>query len=407
MNATPDGSLQLTYCTNIHPGNGWEAVLGSLRRYVLPLKERLSPDAPFGIGLRLSADESEELSAGEPLWQFRRFLDDHGLYVAILNGFPYGRFHHARIKEDVFAPDWRSPERVDYTLRLAKILRELLPEGMDGGISTSPLSYKGWVSPDDAAAWESITRNVVRVAEALAIVHRESGRRIHLDIEPEPNGLIENSEETVAFFRDRLLPTGVPHLADVLEVSPDDAARALLDHVQVCYDTCHFAVEYETPAQALETLRRAGVGIGRAQISSALRIPLPDDPARRDDLARRLAPFAESTYLHQVIERRADGGLRRYPDLPDALPSIGEPGAREWRIHFHVPLFVGTYGDFGSTVEDNRAALRLLMDEPITRHLEIETYTWDVLPGPLKVDLLESIGREFAWVLGELGAPSG
>ncbi len=394
-----DGSFHLTYCTNIHPGNGWEEVFANLRQYAPALKERLSPDAPFGIGLRLSARESEELLEGDRLHRFRAFLQEHGLYVALINGFPFGSFHKRVIKDDVFAPDWRDEERVRYTLRLVEILKRLLPEGLDGGISTSPLSYKRWAGAGDPAASERLTRNIVRVAEALVRTRQETGKRIHLDIEPEPDGLIENSAETIAFFQDWLLPAGAPLLADALGVSAEEARGHLLDHVQVCFDTCHFAVEYEGIETALDRFARAGIQIGRVQISSALKVPLPPDEPGRAQLARQLEPFAESTYLHQVIEQGNDGALRRYPDLAQALPALSETEASEWRIHFHVPLFVGEYGRFGSTQAEILPLFRLLPHRPFTRHLEIETYTWDVLPPSLKQDLLESIHREYRWVL--------
>ncbi len=397
----PDHDLHLTYCTNIHPAQGWEAVFANLQRFAPALKARLAPDAPFGIGLRLSASESEELLQGDRLHEFGVWLRDNGLYVALINGFPFGSFHRRVIKEDVFAPDWRDEERVQYTLRLLRILDALLPAHLDGGISTSPLSYKRWIADGDDAAWETMTRNIARVAAALVQVRRESGKFIHLDIEPEPDGLIENTEETIAFFERRLLPQGAPLLASALGISLAEARRHLLEHVQVCFDTCHFAVEYEDAATALERLAAHGIGIGRVQVSAALKIPLPAAP-HRAELARQLAPFAESTYLHQVIERHDDGSLHHYGDLEAALPHLQNTAANQWRVHFHVPLFVADYGAFASTGDDLGATLHKVRAGALTRHLEIETYTWDVLPPALKEDLLASIDREYRWVLEAL-----
>ncbi|MBW3634856.1 MAG: metabolite traffic protein EboE [Armatimonadetes bacterium] len=400
----PDSDLLLTYCTNIHPGDGWEEVFANLQRFAPALKERLAPQSPFGIGLRLSARESEELLGENRLREFGDWLRENGLYVALINGFPFGSFHRRVIKEDVFAPDWRDEERVLYTLRLIRILGELLPDDVDGGISTSPLAYKRWIAEGDDAAWETMTRNIARVAAELVQVRRESGKLIHLDIEPEPDGLIENSEETIAFFEKWLLPQGAPLLAEWLDVPLEAARRHLLEHVQICFDTCHFAVEYENPVTALERFAASGIKIGRVQVSSALKIPLPDDAQHRADLSRQLAPFAESTYLHQVIEQHGDGSLHHHRDLSEALPFIEETVAKQWRVHFHVPLFVADYGLFGSTREDIGASFERLRGAAFTRHLEIETYTWDVLPPALKQDLLESIHREYRWVLDELGA---
>jgi hypothetical protein len=399
MKLGADGFFDLTYCTNIHAGDGWEEVFANIRQYGPALKQRLSPKAPFGLGLRISARECEQLLQGDRLARFKAFLNEEELYVALINGFPYGSFHKQVIKEDVFAPDWREEERVDYSLGLIKILKDLLPQRSDGGISTLPLSYKRWIVDD--GAWESITKNLVRVTEAMVRARRENGCLIHLDIEPEPDGLVENSAELAAFYRDWLLTAGASLLADAMSVAVDEARKHLLDHVRVCFDTCHFAVEYEDPASALERFSKAGIGIGRVQISSALKVILPDDGRDRQLLARQLGPFAESTYLHQVIERRDGGGMRHYPDLTDALPMIEEPQAREWRIHFHLPLFAEQFGMFGATQQYIRTIFGMLKETRFTRHMEIETYTWDVLPPELKQDLLESIDREYRWVLGE------
>jgi sugar phosphate isomerase/epimerase len=388
--------LDLTYCTNIHPGNGWGEVFGNLAAYAPSLKSRLAPDAPFGIGLRLSNRESEEVLSGNGLDALADFLAANGMYVRLLNGYPFGTFHRAPLKAGVFAPDWRDEARTGYTLRLLEILGRLLPENGSGGISTSPLSYKAWIHSGDSAAMRAMVRNLARVACEMVRVERELGRKIRLEIEPEPGGLIENSLEVVSFFRDWLLPVGSPWLATALGLSRGDAEQAILDHICLCFDACHFAVEYEDPETALRVFAAAGIRIGRVQVSSALRVMLPGV-----DIAARLAPFADSTYLHQVIEKREDGSLRHYHDIDEALRAKDDPGRREWRIHFHVPLFVAEYGPLGSTQEFNTRLLRYLQLNPFTEHLEIETYTWDLLPGTLKLNLKDSIEREYRWVMGK------
>jgi len=342
--------VHLTYCTNIHPAVGWEAVLESLRAHAPALKARLSPDAPFGIGLRLSGAESSELLSGDRLARFREWLDSEGLYVFTINGFPHGTFHGQPVKADVHAPDWRSEERVAYTLRLAEILRALLPEGVDGTISTNPLSYAPWLDDDGLAA---ATRNMVRVGDELR------GTRIALAIEPEADGALATIEDLIRWWPDALDAT-------------------------VCFDACHSAVAYENPDEVLDALDAAGIRVGKAQLSAALTVPAG---AREE-----LRAFADPIYLHQVTER---GSLRTWPDLPEALSA---DGSEEWRVHFHVPIFVERYGAMQSTQEH----LRRSLERVETSHLEIETYTWDVLPGDLKVSSVDSIAREYEWVLGVL-----
>ena len=266
----------------------------------------------------------------------------------MINGFPYGHFHGAPVKASVYAPDWRDDARVEYTLDLIRILQALVPRGCDGGVSTAPLSYKAWMDVADAAAWETVTRNVVRVVEALVKVRREHGTVIHLDIEPEPDCVLENTAETVTFFRDWLFDAGARMLATALAVDTDQAKRELQQHVQLCFDCCHFAVEYEDPATALRELQAAGIRIGRVQLSSALQVNFPDDAGSSKDMAARLRPFADTTYLHQVVEH-GTGAIQHYPDLDVALDARSEHAGRDWRIHFHVPLFARDYDAFGST----------------------------------------------------------
>lgn len=390
--------FQLTYCTNIHPSNGLQEVLTNLRRYAPALRERLAPDEPFGIGLRLSGRESSELLQGDHLLQLKRLLDRHGLYVFTLNGFPYGPFHRQTVKAAVHAPDWRSEERVGYTLRLAEILAYLLPNGLDGGISTSPLSYKPWVGNGDATLWKHLTRQIVRVVEELIRLRNIRGKYVHLDIEPEPDGLLENSTEVVRFYEDWLLTVGAHELADSASISIDEARTRLLEHVRVCFDTCHVAVAYEDPAQVLDRFAKVGIRVGKVQISSALKVILPTETAQRTRLERSLQPFAESTYLHQIVQRNRNGTFRQYHDLAGNLSHIYDADAEQWRIHFHVPIFTERYGEFLSTQDDIRRVFELLHRRAFSRHLEIETYTWEVLPTDLKSDLLESIHREYAWV---------
>jgi sugar phosphate isomerase/epimerase len=404
----PNGDqIHLTYCTNIHPANGWDAVFTNLKRYAPALKARFSPSAPFGLGLRLSAREARQLLEVDRVREFRSFLDAAGLYVALINGFPHGAFHGTVVKAEVYAPDWRDEARVRYTHDLIEILRQLLPEGVEGGISTAPLSYKTWMADADPGAWETVTRNVVRVAEALVRVRQAEGKVIHLDIEPEPDCSLENTDETLEFFTGRLVGRGSPMLAAALRISEGEARERLLEHIQVCFDCCHFAVEFEDAARAIDRFRAAGIRIGRVQLSSALRVRFPDDPIECARVAEHLRPFADATYLHQVVEGSPDrlgtgSELRRYPDLGDALARAPEAASKEWRIHFHVPLFTARYDLFESTQGYVRDVLRTMLRTAGTQHLEIETYTWDVLPEGLKADLLESISREYEWVLESL-----
>jgi hypothetical protein len=402
MRIAADDRFQLTYCTNVHPTGGWAEVAANLERYVPPLKARFAPDRPFGIGLRLSNVDSIDLLQDDNLTGFREWLASHGCYVSTMNGFPYGPFHETVVKENVHAPDWRHEERVDYTLRLITILAAILPDGEEGGISTSPLTYAGWVERNDRDAIETMTWNVLRIAEFL-IRHRiATGQLIHLDIEPEPDGLLGNMAELIDYFEDWLLPLGIRSLSDRLSISLEAAQREILEHIRVCFDTCHVALGYEDPRLILDRFADIGIKVGKIQISSALDIDLPPAGRERIPVDVALEPFDEPTYLHQVIQRNVDGELVRYPDLPAALPFIQDEVAVEWRVHFHVPIFVERYATFGSTQQTILETLALVMERGFTDQLEIETYTWDVLPTAMKEDLGASIAREYEWVLNAI-----
>ena len=258
-------NLQLTYCTNIHPSTTMRGVMDNLDRYAVPLRAQFWPQQPFGIGLRLSGEESRELTDAQRLREFREFLDQRGLYVFTMNGFPYGPFHHQAVKAQVHAPDWLDPERVAYTLRLIDILSALLPEGLDGGISTSPLTYRAWVDEQDADLWTRLTLNVMAVVGALIRLRERTGQLIHIDIEPEPDGLLERSEHLAAFFTDHLMTTGAAHLTAEFGLTLAQAKTAIQDHVQVCFDTCHLAVAYESPRRPWNATSGQGCGSARCR----------------------------------------------------------------------------------------------------------------------------------------------
>ena len=399
-----NSTYHLTYCSNIHPGEDWGSIFQNLQTYIPPLKQKLSPEHPFGIGLRIANIASEELLANNALEELKAWLAGNNCYVFTLNGFPYGGFHRQVVKDQVYAPDWTKRDRVSYTQRLIKILAALLPEGIEGGISTVPLSYKPWwkeKGTDDL--FEKSTVHLVHLAMEMAAIREKTGQVLHLDLEPEPDATLENTQDVIEYFQHWLWPKGQALLQKHYGKSKQDAQEILQTHLQLCYDTCHFAVEYESPALALEAFHQAGIQIGKVQLSSALKVPIPNDATQRKDILKQLRAFAESTYLHQVIEKNASmPDLVHYEDLTAALPKFLNTSAQEWRTHFHIPIFLDQYPPFNSTQNHIAETLRSLAQWSNCQHLEIETYTWEVLPTDLKLDIQQSIQREYEWVLAEL-----
>lgn len=402
----------LGYCTNIHAGETWADHFAALQQAVPELKKRLSPDAPdadtsFGIGLRLSNVASEELELPENLIAFQHWLAQNDCYVFTMNGFPFGGFHDTVVKDQVHAPDWTTEARVEYTKRLFRLLSVLLPvddlgNAIQGGVSTSPLSYRHWFEWEQPAARDYIfsqtTQNVLEVVAELIQLRRQTDRLMHLDLEPEPDGVIETADEFITWFTDYLLPMGIEQLSEQFGLTDEEAEATICEHVRLCYDVCHFAVGYERPADVLDKLKKYGLRVGKIQVSAALKAEFPTDSEGREAVKQAFEQFNEPTYLHQVVARTTQGDLLRFPDLPQALAALDETHA-EWRAHFHVPLFVSDYGVLKSTQDDIREVLTLQADRHFTNQLEVETYTWGVLPDDLKKDIVDSIEREMKWVI--------
>ncbi len=380
--------LHLAYCTNIHRGETWAETFESLGKYTLAVQRKVCPSAPYAIGLRLSHRAARELSDPARLLQFQRWLGQNHCYIFTINGFPYGQFHGERVKEHVYEPDWTSPERLAYTNLLFDLLANLVPEGVEGSVSTLPGSFKEFIySPEQA---RTIRDHLWHCVEHIARVSEQTGRTLHLGLEPEPLCFLECTGETLRFF-------------DRIRAEHRDDPR-LKEHLGVNYDTCHFAVEFEEPQNALACLQQHGVKISKVHLSSALKIK-PTTETRR-----ALMAFVDEVYLHQVVVRRADGQRVIYRDLDDAL-AVEEVEAEtptssvsEWRIHFHVPLHSPPTNVFDNTSDHILETLDFLRTNPdLCSHLEMETYTWEVLPPELKGrDVVEQLVAEYEWTLGQL-----
>ena len=379
--------LHLGYCTNIHRGETWEETWRGLREHTHQVRERVcSADQPYGIGLRLSAQAARELAQPENLTAFRRWLDDTRSYVFTINGFPYGAFHGTRVKEHVFQPDWTSPDRLAYTCLLFDLLAQLLPPGMSGSVSTLPGSHKTFGI--GAEELEAIFANLQACSRHIAALTEKTGRDLHLGLEPEPLGLFETSGETLKFF-------GL-----YLDRHPSD--REFFRHIGLNYDTCHLAIEYEDAATALNRITGAGIRLSKLHFSSALK--LQPTPANLE----RLRAYDEPVYFHQVIAKESDDlPLRRFKDLPDALAfaeKAPEQVGSEWRVHFHIPLHADPGGDFHSTRDHLLAAMDWLSLHPQRcQHIEMETYTWEVLPDALRSgSVVDQLVKEYDWTLSAL-----
>jgi sugar phosphate isomerase/epimerase len=343
----------------------------------------------MAVGLWLSRPALDELVSAGGAARLAGELAGRGLEVFTFNGFPYGDFHAPVVKRAVYHPDWSTRERRDYTAALAEILALAMPPDLEQGtISTVPLAHRGEAGPDTEAA---ALAELCGLSVDLARLADRTGKRVRVVCEPEPGCLLETTSDAVRWWTEAL-----PEAARRTGV-PVDVVR---DHLGLCFDTCHQAVAFEDPHASLDALAAAGVPVGKVQLSSALVIPDPHAQAGRDALAR----FAEPRFLHQVRARRKDGGLA----AADDLDQVGELPAGPWRVHFHVPIHRAVVGEVETTREFLRGALAWLRapGRPLP-HLEVETYTWSVLPeGERPRDLASlcaGIAAELAWVAAELG----
>jgi len=388
-------AFHITYCTNVHPGQDWKRTFENIQKHVPKIKSDVAPEIPFGIGLRLSNKASEELNEEHHLVDFKTWLADNNCYVFTMNGFPYGNFHDEAVKDQVHAPDWTTEDRLAYTIRLFDQLTLLLPKGMSGGVSTSPISYKHWYTTDTDKKLALLkgAEQMIAVAKHLYEIEQATGVYLHLDIEPEPDGLLENSDEVLSFFANYLVPVGTVLLTDTLGLSSDEVTHLIKRHLTVCYDICHFSLAYEAPKDTFSKFKSADILVGKIQVSAALKILF--NGTNDDEVWQLLSKFNEPTYLHQVTHKK-NLKVATYNDLPAVLAS--KETFEELRAHFHIPIFLEKFGVLDSTQDQILKTIAFLKEEKITAHLEIETYTWDVLPIELKEDLSNSIIREINWL---------
>ncbi|MBI1310586.1 TIM barrel protein [bacterium] len=370
----------LSYCSNVHPGLSVDEVQRGLTEFTRPVRENAGD---LAAGLWLAQPVIEELltTAGR-LDQFVGFLQDSGLTCYTFNAFPYGNFHDTRVKENVYLPDWTRDSRWRYTLDCARVLARLLPPEIDwGSLSTVPLGFKEFPQPVDFQ--DQCAQRLIDLAQNLSKLRDETGRTIRLAIEPEPFCVLETTDETLDFFqRLRKLAADRNSLDEVY------------DFIGVCYDVCHQSVEFEDVADSLRRLEAADIAINKVHISCAIRV---EHPAENEDTRRALARYAEPRYLHQMLGRTADGTIHRLVDLTEenALhPNADFASADEWRIHFHVPVNAESLGPLQTTRPDLRTALATVKDLADCPHLEVETYTWEVLPGAEKPSLVDGLSEE-------------
>ena len=389
----------LAYSTLVHPGDTWAEMRESLETYAPAVKARVCPDEPYAVSLRISASSAATLTAdADERARLRGWLDDHDMYVYTVNAFPYGPFKGRVVMEQVYEPDWATEDRVAYTCQVADILAEITPDDVSPSIQTAPLAFRPKVTTAEEV--DELTENLLRVVAHLVALEARTGRRVKLALEPEPFCFLETTEETVRYFQEHVYsPDGTARLMRLTGLPASEVAGAVRRHLGLVFDICHQSVQFEDIAASLRMIRDAGIPLFKLQAAAALWVPEVTPEA-----VAALETFTDTIYLSQTTEKR-DGELVRYLNLADAIAAwkADSSGAREWRTHFHVPVFLDDLGEFRTTRPGIEAALRVHAETPLSDHLEIETYTWDVLPAHLKTgDITDYVSRELEWMRGAL-----
>lgn len=393
-----NGLGHLSYSTLVHLGDNWAEMNASLREFLPQVKKRISPNAPFAVSLRISAASAKTLSeSAEERKSLIDFLAKEDLYVYTVNAFPYGPFKGEVVMEKVYEPDWTTDARVDYTNSVADILAEITPSHINPSIQTAPLAFKPNVAGETYI--QTFTDGVFKVVAHLRELEERTGRRVKLAIEPEPACYLETTDETVTYFKERIYsPAGVRRLAQIAGIPLSEAEGAIRRYLGVVFDIGHQSVGFENITDSLTKLVEAGIPIFKLQEAASLWV--------KDltlDKVSALRRFTDTIYLSQTSLKQ-DGVITKYLNLGEALDAFeAAPVKTEMRTHFHVPVFLEELGPFLTTRFGVQEALKMHRETPLSDHLEIETYTWDVLPAELKTgDIIDYVSRELEFVRNEL-----
>lgn len=404
MSLSRSGTL-LGYCTNVHAGLDSDSILANLRKCALPVRQRLGQDR-LGVGLWFSQMAAKELLEEDRLDRFKQQLQSMGLVPYTINGFPQQDFHQKVVKHRVYEPAWWEPARLQYTRDLIEILDRLLPEGLSGSISTLPIGWNQRCT-DQESRYAQAAANLLLLADELNARYEKTGRRIRIALEPEPGCIFTDNASLRAFYQRYWSTPAISHAQ----------AQRAREYLTICHDICHSAVMGENQQeQVLESLS-LGIQVGKVQVSSAIRVPWSRlDSVQQHRALLQLAQFAEDRYLHQTMVVDSTGQHRLVEDLPElmaqhleheALRSTLPLSDREWRIHFHVPIYVQSWGQIESTQSQINAWLDLVKVRPELFlpdvAYEVETYAWGVLPSQLqRLSLDEGIAQEIAWLQSQL-----
>ena len=398
MQHTKYPRLSLGYSTNVHRGETLDQVYRFLRRYTVPIQRKVFGKSSSGLELRFGVRAATELLNREKRREFAAFLDDSGLELFSINAFPLGDFQALRVKQQVYAPDWRKRDRVLWTQRIARSFADLLPPGRQGSLSTLGGTYRAW--SDSKSTRERMAANYLKVLTTLEDLAEANGADIVLAAEPEPDTTFEIADDVIRFVEDHLLPLAQQSWRGRYR-NRDAVEEAVRRRFTVNVDTCHFSVLFHEPTRALQELKKAGLKIGKIHVTNALSLKNPLTSPRGYDAFRGMN---EPRYLHQFcgVDDLGETVWRGQDldELPRSLRRGVHPSVTELRTHFHVPLYLKRWKTLRTTQQETAAAVAWAVKHRSSKHFVLETYTWPVLASEQR--LVNGIAREYRWLLGEL-----
>lgn len=391
----------ITYCTNIHNNVNWEKTLQNLNKYTINIKKNITYNKKFGIGLCLSNTIVNQLIKVENINLFKNWLTYNNMYILTLNGFVYKHFHKKNIKENIYKPDWSTKKRLLFTKKLIHLFSDIMTE-KNGSLSTVPIFYKKTIDryKEKYKILQKSIINLMEITIILITISKEKKKNLYLCLEPEPDCFLENTNDILNFFNHYLVPYGSEYLNKNYKYPLNFARKQIRKYIQICYDICHFSIQYEKPEETFTTLRKNNIKIGKIQLSSLLNIQTPKNKKIKLKEAKQLSMYGKTQFLHQVRTYDKTKNSTNYSDLTrvtDVKPIL-ETREYNWRIHYHIPLYRKTYDTYNTTQEYIKKVIQQI-NPTKENHLEIETYTWEALHKKQKVNVVESIVKEYKYIL--------
>lgn len=394
-------NAHLTYCTNIHKNKTLKDTVNNIKKYAINIKNKVSPNNRFGIGLCLSYNMSLQLVDETALNNFKHWLSANNLYIFTINGFVHSYFHKKNIKEKIYEPDWGTVERFIFTKNLITILSNLLDTEY-GSISTVPICYKIKIR-NRKKKYRVIQESLCYLMEILVLLDktkREKNKKIVLCFEPEPDCFLENTHDIIFFYKHTLIPYGTNYLNKNYGYTKKNATRKIFQHLQICYDACHFAIQHEKPKKTFEMLLKHNITVGKVQLSSLVHMYIPRNTFVEKIKILKLQNLSTSTFLHQV--RTTYKKTKNIHSCVDFSKPINSNECltcvkKTRRIHYHLPIYKNTFLLCNTTKKHlDKTFLELIRKNVI--HLEIETYTWLAAKKKNFLNTVESIVKEYEYV---------